>query len=246
MDENVSPSAYGDTWYAATRVEAPERPTLNVDLDVDVCVIGGGLAGLTTAREVARGGWSVVLLEAGRLAANASGRNTGFVLPGFAAMPETIIGRVGLERAKDLWALSQSGLDYVRAAIAADAMPGIDPQDGWLHVSKTNNGDELVKQVGLLGEFGAEIEGWPVERVRAGYAANDISTPFIFRAPSTSTRSTMRSALPPPPSATAPVSSRTRRLCRSIRRACANVSSLRTRGCAPTTSCCAEIFKSAS
>ena len=83
MDENVSPTAYGDTWYAATKVEAPERPKLNVGLDVDVCVIGGGLAGLTTAREVARGGWSVVLVEASRLAANASGRNTGFVLPGF-------------------------------------------------------------------------------------------------------------------------------------------------------------------
>jgi gamma-glutamylputrescine oxidase len=167
MDENVSPTAYGDTWYAATKVEAPERPTLNIDLDVDVCVIGGGLAGLTTAREIARGGWSVVLVEASRLAANASGRNTGFVLPGFAAAPETIVGRVGLARARNLWALSQSGLDYVRAAITADAMPGIDPQDGWLHVSKTNDGDELLKQVGLLGEFGAEIEGWPAEQVRA-------------------------------------------------------------------------------
>lgn len=167
MDEHVSPTAYGDTWYAATKVEAPERPTLNVDLDVDVCVIGGGLAGLTAAREVARAGWSVVLVEAARLAANASGRNTGFVLPGFAAMPETLVGRVGPPRARDLWELSQSGVDYVRNAIAADAMPGIDPQDGWLHVSKTNDGDAFLKRVGLLGEFGAEIEGWPVEQVRA-------------------------------------------------------------------------------
>ena len=167
MDENASPTAYGDTWYAATKFKAPERPKLNVDLDVDACVIGGGLAGLTTAREVARSGWSVVLLEASRLAANASGRNTGFVLPGFAATPETIISRVGLARARDLWGLSQSGLDYVRGAISADAMPGIDPQDGWLYVSKTNNGDEFMKLVGLLGEFGAEIEGWPVEQVRA-------------------------------------------------------------------------------
>src|SRR5215467_10398492 len=76
---------YGDSWYAATMVDAPRRPALYSDLDVDVCVIGGGLAGLTAARELARRGWSVVLLEANRLAANASGRNTGFVLPGFGA-----------------------------------------------------------------------------------------------------------------------------------------------------------------
>ena len=110
-------TAYGQSWYAATMVQAAPRPPLTSDLDVDVCVIGGGLAGLTTAREVARSGWSVVLLEAGRLAANASGRNTGFVLPGFAAEPDSIIARVGFERTKDLWALSQAGLDYVRNAI---------------------------------------------------------------------------------------------------------------------------------
>src|SRR6202046_1766381 len=90
--------AYGQSWYAATMVDAPRRPALHVDLDVDVCVIGGGLAGLAAAREWARSGGSVVLLEAGRLAARASGRNTGFVLPGFAADAEKLIGRVGFER----------------------------------------------------------------------------------------------------------------------------------------------------
>ena len=50
-------------WYEATRVASPERPRLNFDLDVDVCVIGAGLAGLTVAREVALRGWSVAVLE---------------------------------------------------------------------------------------------------------------------------------------------------------------------------------------
>src|SRR5579864_7481603 len=129
-------TAYGQSWYAATMVDAPRRPALHVDLDVDVCVIGGGLAGLTTVREVARRGWSVVLLEGGRLAASASGRNTGFVLPGFAADAEKVVARVGFERAKDLWTLAQAGLDYVRATIRSENAPGVDPQNGWLYVSK--------------------------------------------------------------------------------------------------------------
>jgi gamma-glutamylputrescine oxidase len=158
-------AAYGQSWYAATMVQAPPRPSLASDLDVDVCVIGGGLAGLTAAREIARSGWSVVLLEAGRLASGASGRNTGFVLPGFAADPETIIARVGFERAKDLWSLSQAGLDYVRETI--QGVPGIDAENGWLYVSKVDNGDELQRSVELLGELGCEVEHWPTERVRA-------------------------------------------------------------------------------
>jgi len=158
---------YGDSWYAATMVDAPLRPSLTSDLDVDVCVIGGGLAGLTTAREVARSGWSVALLEAGRLAAQASGRNTGFVLPGFGTDADKIVARVGFERTKDLWTLSQAGLDYVRNAVRTECAAGVDPQDGWLYVSKKDNADEFMNYVALLGELGCEIEGWPTERVRA-------------------------------------------------------------------------------
>lgn len=159
--------AYGDSWYAATMVRAPPRPSLSLDLDVDVCVIGGGLAGLTTAREVARRGYSVVLLEAGRLARSGSGRNTGFVLPGFGADADKLVARVGFERAKDLWSLAQAGLDYVRSTIRSENAPGVDPQNGWLYVSKKDNNDEFVNYVGVLGELGCEIEGWSTERVRA-------------------------------------------------------------------------------
>ncbi len=160
-------TAYGQSWYAATMVAAPPRPQLAVDLDVDVCVIGGGLAGLTAAREVARRGWSVALVEAERIAANASGRNTGFVLPGFAAGPDSLIARVGFAQARDLWGLSQAGLDYVRASIRDDAMSEIEEGAGWLYVSKIDNGDAFMRLVGLLGDLGCEVEGWSTERLRA-------------------------------------------------------------------------------
>ena len=92
-------------WYEATRVASPARPHLNIDIDVDVCVIGAGLAGLTAAREIAQRGWSVAVLEGNRVAGAASGRNIGFVLPGFGAQVDDVVERVGLDRAKELWAL---------------------------------------------------------------------------------------------------------------------------------------------
>src|SRR6185503_3526823 len=151
-------------------VPADMRGPLTFDLDVDVCVIGGGLAGLTTAREIARRGWSVVVLETDRIAANASGRNDGFVLPGFAESMERVVSRVGMEHAKALWDLSEMGLRYVRTTIAEARMPGVAPIAGWLKVSKVDNGDEVLADVQLYGqELGAEVEGWPTERVRAGH-----------------------------------------------------------------------------
>ncbi len=130
-------------------------------------MIGAGLAGLTVAREVALRGWSVVVLEANRVAWAASGRNTGFVLPGFGEHIDDIVERVGLDHAKQLWALSQHGVDYVRRTIEDTGMPGVDPVPGWLNVSKTDNGDELDAYVERLRWIGADVEAWPTARVRA-------------------------------------------------------------------------------
>jgi glycine/D-amino acid oxidase-like deaminating enzyme len=163
MSEGDSPAA---NWYETTRVASPERSRLNYNLDVDVCVSGAGLAGLTVALEVARRGWSVAVLEANRVAWAASGRNTGFVLPGFHETIESMIERIGLDHTKQLWALSEQGLDYVRRTIAETGMPGVDPVPGWLHVSKTDNGDEIDADVERLRWIGADVEAWPTTRVR--------------------------------------------------------------------------------
>ncbi len=112
QEGNVSASegpAYAPSWYTDTIVAAPERAALATSLDAEVCIIGAGLAGLTTARELALRGWSVAVIEARRIAWNASGRNTGFVLPGFAQDMDAVVRRVGLAHAKRLWELSEAG-----------------------------------------------------------------------------------------------------------------------------------------
>lgn len=162
----AEPKSQGSSWYNATRVESPARSRLSVELDVDVCVIGAGLAGLTAAREVAKRGWSVVVLETKSVAWDASGRNTGIVRPGFGLGAAALVERVGLDHAKQLWALSVDGAEYVRKA--AREMQGAAPSEtGWLHVSKTDNTKAMAAEAALLvGEFGTPVEPWPAERVR--------------------------------------------------------------------------------
>src|SRR5258707_11120753 len=158
----TDPSPYGPTWYAATMVAVPERRALTHDLDVDVCVVGAGLAGLTVAREVARRGWAVAVLEAGKVAGGASGRNGGFVSPGFSERIDAIVERVGLPRAKELWALSEAGVEYMRRAIADDAMAEVAPRDGRLSVRRTDDEAGLIEHVAMLKvDFGADVEAWP-------------------------------------------------------------------------------------
>lgn len=161
-------NVYGPTWYAETMAATRQRLPLTYDIDVDVCVIGAGLAGLTTAREIARRGWSVAVLEAQHVASNASGRSGGFVLPGFNQSNERIIERVGRDRAKALWALSEEGVDYVRTTIRETGMPGVDRVEGWLSVQRIDDRAAIAAEAEFITrELNTEVEIWPVEQVRA-------------------------------------------------------------------------------
>src|SRR5271169_3624622 len=144
-----------------------ERSRLSFDLDVDICVVGAGLAGLTVALETARLGASVVVLEGRHVGWNASGHQLGTVMPGYGLPVSELIERVGFEDARELWALSKQGAESVRANATEELMPGIGLSEGALEVSNVDAGDQLISRLQMLSEdFETEVEGWQVDRVR--------------------------------------------------------------------------------
>jgi glycine/D-amino acid oxidase-like deaminating enzyme len=145
-----------------------ERLRLSFEMDVDICVVGAGLAGLTVALEAARLGASVAVLEGRHVGWNASGHQLGTVMPGYGLPIGDLIARVGFEDARELWALSKKGAEYVRATASEELIPGIALSEGALQVSNVDVGDQLISRLQMLGEdFETEVEGWQVDRVRA-------------------------------------------------------------------------------
>src|SRR6202158_260461 len=129
-----------------------ERSRLSFDLDVDIAVVGAGLAGLTVAREAARLGASVAVLEGRHVGWNASGHQLGTVMPGFGLPIGELIARIGFEDTRELWALSKEGAEYVRAAATEELIPGIAPSSGALEVSNVEAGDQLIARLQMVGE----------------------------------------------------------------------------------------------
>src|SRR5690606_41895074 len=89
---------YPVTYYSRTKADDVARPTLEREITADVAVIGGGLAGLSAALQMSRAGKQVVVLEAESIGFGASGRNGGFVSPGFATGGDAMAARTNEDR----------------------------------------------------------------------------------------------------------------------------------------------------
>src|SRR5215472_10173013 len=147
--------------------ESLRERRLSFDLDVDICIVGAGLAGLTVALEATRLGANVAVLEGRHVGWNASGHHLGTVLPGFGIPISELIERIGFEDTRELWSLSRQGAEYVRANATEELMPGIGLTEGVLEVSNVDVGDQLISRLQMLSEdFETEVEGWQIDRVR--------------------------------------------------------------------------------
>jgi len=138
---------YIDTYYRRTIVDHPAYPTLSGTQQADVCIIGGGLAGLSTAHECQQRGLKVALLEAHRIAWGASGRNGGFVTAGYATGHEQIAGRAGEAGAMALHHLSVEGVRMVRENIDRLDLPRVHPTPGVMRAIRYDDAAGLQAEV---------------------------------------------------------------------------------------------------
>ena len=87
---------------------------LDQDISVDVCVIGGGLTGVSSAINLSKKGYSVVLCEARKIGWGASGRNGGQLGIGMRKSQHTIEKKLGKNHAKDLWTMGLESVSEVK------------------------------------------------------------------------------------------------------------------------------------
>lgn len=145
-----------DSWYAASANPAPAHPRLEGEVRADVCVVGGGLTGLSAALHLAERGYSVALVEAERIGWGASGRNGGQICTGFSKGMDVIEERVGAEAARACWAVADEAKSEIRQRVERHAIDcGL--KWGYLHAAnKPSHMDELRRFQVVLAGYGYE------------------------------------------------------------------------------------------
>ena len=132
LHSNDRQGVYPDSWYAAITDAPPPRAPLAGNVRFDVCIIGGGLTGLSAALHLSEAGYKVGVVEAHRIGWGASGRNGGQVGTGQRLDQDYLEKHYGGENARRYWEIAEEAKGLVRELAGKSAFE-CHVQDGILH-----------------------------------------------------------------------------------------------------------------
>ncbi len=139
-------TARGSYWLQSTPSE-PSYPTLTPGARADVAVLGGGLAGVTTALLLARAGADVVLVEAATLGSGVSGATTAKVTSAHGLCYAELASKLGAEEARAYGEANERALAWMRALVAEE---GIEcdwrERTAWTYTRQGDRTDEIAAE----------------------------------------------------------------------------------------------------
>jgi gamma-glutamylputrescine oxidase len=137
-------------YYFATVPPPPPHAPLRGEVRADVCIVGGGISGLSAALHLAERGFTVALLEAKHLGFGGSGRSGGQCIFGYASGQEKLEKLVGAANARFMWDIALEGMKLQRELIAKHSI-ACDYVPGHMHVGvKARHDAELRAEVESL------------------------------------------------------------------------------------------------
>lgn len=149
-----------DNYYEASVQRPSLRPCLQQDLRIDVAIVGGGLAGLNAAIELALRGDRVAVFEANRVGSGASGRNGGQALVGFACGQLELERQLGRADALRAWEMSIAAVQLLKQRML-DSRVDAHWQAGALTVARgVRKRKALAEEFDLLQRLGGVDAQW--------------------------------------------------------------------------------------
>jgi glycine/D-amino acid oxidase-like deaminating enzyme/nitrite reductase/ring-hydroxylating ferredoxin subunit len=136
-----------ESFWIDTGPAQESRPPLEEDVRAEIAVIGGGIAGITTALLLVEAGAETVLLEAGRLAQGVSGYTTAKVTSQHGAIYSRLRSKHGADVARTYGQANEAALGWIAERIEGDGIEcDFRRQPAYLYTSEGSSRGKLEKE----------------------------------------------------------------------------------------------------
>jgi gamma-glutamylputrescine oxidase len=147
-------SQHAPSYYAASANPQPERPSLQGRVDADICIVGAGYTGLSSALHLAEAGFKVVVVEAAKVGWGASGRNGGQIVHSYSRDIDVIEKTHGKKIGAAMGEMAFEGARVIRERVAKYRI-ACDLKDGGIYAAKTaKKAEGLHEHKELWDKFG--------------------------------------------------------------------------------------------
>lgn len=171
MKEIPSLPTFPESLWLGTVQDIPSFPKLETDIEVDVTVVGGGIAGITTAYLLSKEGKKVALLEAGKLLSGTTGHTTAKVTAQHHLIYDELIKQEGLEQAKLYYEANEEASKLIKSIIEQHQIDcGYKEQDAYVftnqeeYIQKLKNEISAYEKIGIKGAY---VDSIPLKNISA-------------------------------------------------------------------------------
>lgn len=157
IEEEITSGSHNSYWTDSTEDLIYKK--LDTDAETDVLIIGGGIAGITTAYCLGRSGRKVILLEDGYLGSGETGRTTAQITYALDDRYYDLESMFGKEKAKIAGESHRSAIDFINRIVRLENIQcHFKRVDGFLFLDPTDKEENLEKEFKALNEAGFPVE----------------------------------------------------------------------------------------
>ena len=145
-------------WIETTKDEIILNP-LEKEKETEICIIGGGLFGLTTAYYLTQQGKKVIVLEKGEIGEKVSGNTTGKITSQHGLFYEHLINDYGKEYAKKYLEANEEAIENIKEIVEKEQIEcEFNMQNAYAYTTQEDEVIEIQKEVEAVKELGKEAE----------------------------------------------------------------------------------------
>lgn len=150
--------------YWKTSVELPSFPQIKEDIDVDVCIVGGGITGIISAYLLAKEGLKVAVLEADQLLSGTTGHTTAKVTAQHGLIYDELITNIGESQAKRYYEANRQALQFIEETIHELQVDcDFENEDAYVYATTKEYAKKVEKEKEAYDKLG--IDGELVETI---------------------------------------------------------------------------------